>query len=93
MTSLDDLRAHQDALKAKFGPTESIAYADASKSQFSIARFYGACKINGEKWLYNDSDDSLIREDVSKFVSTLKKKEKKNEKQRPATPDCLPGRT
>lgn len=38
-----------------------------SGSQFSIARFYGSIKFNGEMFTYLPDTDELIRDDVLKW--------------------------
>lgn len=39
---------------------------NVSTTQFSIARHYGGCTINGVYYLYDPRDDTLTREDVFK---------------------------
>lgn len=36
------------------------------KTQFSIARFYGCCKINGANYHYDADSDTLARMDIWK---------------------------
>jgi len=36
------------------------------KTQFSIARFYGGCKINGANYHYDTDSDTLTRMDIWK---------------------------
>lgn len=36
------------------------------KTQFSIARFYGGCKINGANYHYDADSDTLTRMDIWK---------------------------
>lgn len=74
MPTLQDLLDNQAELQAKFG--NGLGYANASRTQFSIARHYGGCKINGHQYLYNHNDDSLIREDVVKWLVKKKKQRK-----------------
>lgn len=48
-----------------------------SQTQFSIARHYGGAKYNGSDYTYIPTTDELIRDDVLKFVTTLRKPVKK----------------
>jgi hypothetical protein len=76
MATIDDLRKYQTELKAKFGSDTYVAYANISYSQMSIARHYGSANIQGKHYVYNPVDDSLIREDVVKWVAKRKKAKK-----------------
>lgn len=73
LPTLEALRENQQALREKFGSSESIAYPNVSMSQLSVARYYGGCKVNGQDYTYNPVDDSLIRNDVIRFFKKLKK--------------------
>ena len=79
MATIDDLRKYQAELKSKFGSDTNVAYANISQTQLSVARHYGSANIQGKHYLYNPADDSLIREDVVKWVA----KRNKAEKQKP----------
>jgi hypothetical protein len=70
--NLEAVIASLDELQSIFGT--NLAYANVSRTQLSIARHYGGCKIQCKHFIYNPTDDSLIREDVVKW---LKKKLKK----------------
>lgn len=37
-----------------------------SQTQLSIARYYGGCNYNGDSYIYDPTDDSLIRSDIFK---------------------------
>lgn len=37
-------------------------------TQFSVARFYGAIKFNGENYTYIPDSDELIRDDVLRWL-------------------------
>lgn len=78
--TIEDLKKYQDELSAKFGRSASIAYVDVSRTQLSIARHYGGCTVVGKNFLYNAADDSLIREDVVKWVVKRKKEDERNER-------------
>jgi hypothetical protein len=73
MATIEDLREFQDELKAKFGANASVAYANVSMTQLSIARHYGGAKVQGKHFVYNPADDSLIREDVVKWIAKKRK--------------------
>ena len=76
MATIDDLRKYQAELQAKFGFDTNAAYANISLGQLSVARHYGSANIQGKHFIYNPADDSLIREDVVKWVAKRKKDEK-----------------
>lgn len=65
---LDDLKQHIGELEKEFGKDASIAYANVSYTQLSVARHYGGAKVQGKYFVYNFEDDSLIREDVVKWM-------------------------
>lgn len=47
-------------------------YHNVSKSQFSIARYYGGVNINGEEWVYDRKNDSLHRKsDHKEYMRTM----------------------
>jgi hypothetical protein len=76
MVTLEDLRNYQAELQTKFGSDTNVAYANISHGQLSVARHYGGCQVQGKNYIYNQVDDSLIREDVVKWVAKRKKDEK-----------------
>lgn len=45
-------------------------------TQFSVARYFGACKFNGHTYTYFPSTDELIRDDVLKLVTKWRKPSK-----------------
>jgi len=71
--TLNTLEQNKDILKEKFPENESIAYANVSNTQLSVARHFGGCKIEGKEFVYNPTDDSLIRKDVIKWLSKILK--------------------
>jgi len=73
MATINDIREFADDIEQKFGADAEIAYAGVSMTQLSIARHYGGCKVNGKYFVYNPLDDSLIREDVVKWIAKRKK--------------------
>lgn len=44
-----------------------------SMTQFSVARHYGGMTYNGSSYLYLPLSDELIRDDVAKWLSKLRK--------------------
>lgn len=76
MATIEDLRQLQDEIKAKFGASATVAYANVSMTQLSIARHYGGAKVQGKHFAYNPADDSLIREDVVKWIAKKRKEAK-----------------
>jgi hypothetical protein len=75
--TLADLEEHRQSIKAKFGDDIVMAYANISMTQLSIARHFGGATVQGKMFLYNPADDSLIREDVAKWIVSQKKKQAK----------------
>ena len=73
MATIEDLREFQQELKAKFGADASVAYANVSMTLLSIARHYGGATVQGKHFVYNPDDDSLIREDVVKWIAKKRK--------------------
>jgi hypothetical protein len=76
MATIEDLRKYQTELEAEFGSGTTVAYANVSMGQMSVARHYGGATVQGRLCIYNPVDDSLIREDVVKWVAKRKKDEK-----------------
>lgn len=56
-----------------------------SRSQFSIARRYGGTTYNREAYTYIPPTDELIRDDVLRFVTRLRR----SKRQAAATPSLL----
>lgn len=52
------------------------AIANVSMTQFSVARYAGACKYNGEHYIYWPHHDLLVRDDVHRFLLKAMKKKK-----------------
>lgn len=77
MTTREKLLQHQDALRQEFGPKETIAFFDVTHTQLSISRYYGGCTVGNHRFIYNPTDDSLIRSDVLAFIGKLEKAAKK----------------
>jgi hypothetical protein len=77
--TIDLLEKHQIAIEEHFGKSTRVAIAGVSYTQFSIARHYGGCTINGKRFTYFPQDDLLVRDDVLKFVTKLEKELKRSE--------------
>lgn len=56
-----------------------FAIQGVMNTQLSIARFYGGIRYNGDGYTYFPDGDELIRDDVLKFVTKLRKKNRKTE--------------
>ena len=56
-----------------------FAIQGVMNTQLSIARFYGGIRYNGDGYTYMPDGDELIRDDVLKFVTKLRKKNRKTE--------------
>ena len=67
--TLKTLEENQAALIKQFGPNDVCAYPNVRMGQLSIASRYGGCTVNREYFVYNPADDSLIREDVVKWLA------------------------
>jgi hypothetical protein len=74
-----DVLKHQDELKAQFGTNNNVAYSNVSFTQLSIARHFGGLEVQGKYYLYNPDDDSLIREDVVKWIVKKRKAAKRKQ--------------
>jgi hypothetical protein len=70
--TIEDVRKFADQIEAKFGKNAQVAYRNVRDTQLSIARYYGGCKVQGQHFVYNAVDDSLIREDVVKLIAKLR---------------------
>lgn len=49
-------------------------------SQFSVARYYGGCVLNGVHYKYDPENDELIRDDVVKAEQATRKRLEKVER-------------
>lgn len=52
---------------------------NVTQTQFSVARHYGSCKFNGHLYTYFPATDELIRGDVLKFVTKMRKSKRLTE--------------
>lgn len=73
MTLTDDERAA--ILARPKPPAESPPWQifGVSRSQLSIARYYGGITYNGHGYTYDPTDDSLTRNDVLKAVMKMRR--------------------
>lgn len=55
-------------------PSTPLVIAGVSKSQFSIALYYGGCMLNGHEYTYFPDTDELIRKDVLKELEAYRRK-------------------
>lgn len=69
--TIETLKKYEAELKARFNADETIAIPQCSETKFSVARHCGGCTYNGKAFIHNPTDDSLIRNDVLKFVAKL----------------------
>ena len=56
-----------------------FAIQGVMNTKLSIARFYGGIRYKGDGYTYMPDGDELIRDDVLKFVTKLRKKNRKTE--------------
>lgn len=69
-----------EALQTSNLPRETpFAIQGVMNTQLSIARFYGGIRYKGDSYTYMPDGDELIRDDVLKFVTKLRKKNRKTE--------------
>jgi hypothetical protein len=66
-------------LRGKHLPPER--FCQVSATQLSIARYYGAAKVNGHSYTYDPKADMLIRDDVLRHEAKLRKAAEKAERQ------------
>ena len=64
-----------EAVFAKWPDDKALAWNNVSYTQLSIARHYGGMRIDGAQYTYLPTDE-LIRDDVLKFVTKLRKQKK-----------------
>lgn len=71
-------KAEIEALQlSKLDRATPFLIAGVSRSQFSIARHYGGCRIQGRNYSYLPLTDELIRDDVVKWLAKYRKAQKK----------------
>lgn len=77
--------AEVDALQSS-GLSRETPYLirGVTQTQFSIARYYGGAKYNGEPYTYMPDSDELIRDDVLKWITKQRKPPRKT-KVKPST--------
>ncbi len=67
-------QAEIDAMNASSLTRETpFLICGVRQTQFSIARFYGGAKFNGADYTYFEGSDELIRDDVLKWLTKLRK--------------------
>lgn len=67
-----------DALQAtKLDRATPFVICAVSRSQLSIARFYGGCKFQGRNYSYIPTTDELLRDDVMKWLAKHRKTQRK----------------
>lgn len=67
--------AEIELLKVGKWANETIAYRDVSMTQLSIARHYGGAQLPGGSFTYIPHTDELIRDDVLRYVTKLRREE------------------
>lgn len=67
-----------EALQAtKLDRATPFVICGVSRSQLSIARFYGGCKFQGRNYSYIPTTDELLRDDVVKWLAKHRKEQRK----------------
>lgn len=67
-----------DALQAtKLDRATPFVICGVSRSQLSIARFYGGCKFQGRNYYYIPTTDELLRDDVVKWLAKHRRARRK----------------
>lgn len=62
---------------AKLDRATPFVICGVSRSQLSIARFYGGCKFQGRNYSYIPTTDELLRDDVVKWLAKHRKAQQK----------------
>ena len=55
-------------------------FYSVSNTQLSVARFSGGCIFNGDRYVYIEADDTLIRSDIFELDRKAQKKRMESEK-------------
>lgn len=76
-TTLNEIRQYEPQIRERFKRSDTIAFENVSRTQLSVAGYFGMAQVNNHTFIYNPDDDSLIREDVLAFVNKLKRQEQK----------------
>ena len=67
-----------DALQAtNLDVATPFVICGVSRSQLSIALFYGGCKFRGRNYIYIPTTDELLRDDVVKWLAKHRKAQRK----------------
>jgi hypothetical protein len=66
--TMDELVTVRDGI----APQPFMGVRQASRTQFSVARFAGGCTFNDHAYTYLPADDSLWRDDVLRAVLELR---------------------
>ena len=72
-TNLDEIEPCGLHRRTPYGIT------NVKDTQFSVARHFGGCKLNGESYTYLPDTDELIRDDVLRWKMKREKKGKRND--------------
>lgn len=63
--------------ETKLDRATPFVICEVSRSQLSIARFYGGCKFQGRNYSYIPTTDELLRDDVVKWLAKHRKAQRK----------------
>lgn len=74
MTHIPDTSACPLSRKTPYGMT------NVSKTQLSVARFYGCCNYMGQTYTYFADTDEIVRDDVLRWAKGKKAKLANNER-------------
>ena len=67
-----------EALQAtKLDRATPFVICGVSRSQLSVARFYGGCTFRGRNYIYIQPTDELLRDDVVKWLAKHRKAQRK----------------
>ena len=69
-----------EALKATCNPVDRLLINEVSKTQFSVARHYGGCTVQGERFTYLPEFDLLVKEKALKAAIKWAKEQAKTAK-------------
>lgn len=64
-------------LRERFTSLPPLQIGNVSQTQLSIARHYGGCSYNGHHYVYDPTDDTLMRDDAFRAVMRKRRETEK----------------
>lgn len=81
MTIINEIEA-ADLVGAGLHTRTPYAITGVTYTQFSVARHYGGMKYNGDSYTYIPTEDVLVRDDVIKCLTKMRKRKAKEAKEK-----------